>query len=369
MFLGNTVYASDLQQQKIEQLEQLLQSYIEENSILKSENQALKDELQSQKNLATDQTLVAKETCDTSASTCLDDELCEIATFKLLGKQNWKVGSYTIFVDEAKRRGLTCDVAVAEPAAKTEQEIAKQEVETAEVQTTALQRCEADLTGCSKEDLCDTATYGMVGMKNWKVGSYTIFVDEAKRRGLTCGVKSASNTSTQTVTPKASTPTLTPTTTAKQRCEANIRGCSEADLCEIATFIDGNIRKWYLFFTAKFVEEAKRRGLTCGTTTDNGIKCTAGGYRPSKGLEYMNQQVNKFVKLAKEFNYLDRNQPLLSCDLLGEDAAVIRFKDRRDGTKVILHFDDKKGRGDIVMREFRRYIYRPKNDDAPFAKY
>ena len=91
MFLGNAVYASDLQQQKIEQLEQLLQSYIEENSILKSENQALKDELQSQKNLATDQTLIAKETCDTSPSTCLDDELLKLQLSNFLANKTGRL--------------------------------------------------------------------------------------------------------------------------------------------------------------------------------------------------------------------------------------------------------------------------------------
>ena len=268
MFLGNAVYASDLQQQKIEQLEQLLQSYIEENSILKSENQALKDELQSQKNLANDQTLIAKETCDTSPSTCLDDELCEIATFKLLGKQNWKVGSYTIFVDEAKRRGLTCDVAVAEPAEKTEQEIAKQEVETAEVQTTAIQRCEADLTGCSKEDLCDTATYGIIGMKNWKVGSYTVFVDEAKRRGLTCDVAEAEPAEkTEPEISKKEVETAEVQTTALQRCEADLTGCSKEDLCNTATYGIIGMKNWKVGSYTIFVDEAKRRGLTCDVLT------------------------------------------------------------------------------------------------------
>ena len=248
MFLGNAVYASDLQQQKIEQLEQLLQSYIEENSILKSENQALKDELQSQKNLANDQTAGAKETCDISPSACRDIELCEVATFKLLGKQNWKVGSYTIFVDEAKRRGLTCDVAEVEPAEKTEPEVSKKEVETAEVQTTALQRCEADLTGCSKEDLCDTGTYGIIGMKNWKVGSYTIFVDEAKRRGLTCDVL-----------------------TVDQREQAELAEFSDTEICSKATHESSRgLRLNVDLDSEKFIREAGRRSLSCASLT-NGI--------------------------------------------------------------------------------------------------
>ena len=87
MFLGNAVYASDLQQQKIEQLENFTKLYWRKFYTEKWEPSS-KDEQQSQQNLANGQTLVAKETCDTSPSTCLDGELCEIATFKLLGKQN-----------------------------------------------------------------------------------------------------------------------------------------------------------------------------------------------------------------------------------------------------------------------------------------
>ena len=244
--MGNAGYASNLQLKKIEQLEQLLQNYIKENSILKDENQALKDELQSQKNLANDQTLGAKETCDTSPSTCLDDELCEIATFKLLGKQNWKVGSYSIFVNEAKRRGLTCDVAEIEPTEKTEPEIAKEEVETAEAQTTAIQRCEANLTGCSKEDLCDTATYGIIGMKNWKVGSYTIFVDEAKRRGLTCDVL-----------------------TVDQREQAELAEFSDTEICSKATHESSRgLRLNVDLDSEKFIREAGRRSLSCASLTN-----------------------------------------------------------------------------------------------------
>ena len=51
-------------------------------------------------------------------------------------------------------------------------------------------RCKADLSGCSQVDLCKTATYMSFGKKVWKKGFDEEFVTEAKRRGLTCEVKS-----------------------------------------------------------------------------------------------------------------------------------------------------------------------------------
>ena len=42
----------------------------------------------------------------------------------------------------------------------------------------------------SDDLLCSTATYGMTGSKRWKIGNYSEYIDEAKKRGLSCGVPS-----------------------------------------------------------------------------------------------------------------------------------------------------------------------------------
>ena len=39
------------------------------------------------------------------------------------------------------------------------------------------------------QSLCDMATYGMSDSKLWKLGTYIVYVNEAKSRGLECGVK------------------------------------------------------------------------------------------------------------------------------------------------------------------------------------
>ena len=55
---------------------------------------------------------------------------------------------------------------------------------------------------CNEAVLCELATYGPLGNKDWKVGVYRKFADEAKRRGLTCGVAET------TVRPKSTSPKI-----------------------------------------------------------------------------------------------------------------------------------------------------------------
>ncbi len=46
---------------------------------------------------------------------------------------------------------------------------------------------------CDDVQLCERATYGLVGKKKWNVGNFTLFVDEAKLRGLSCQVAELGN--------------------------------------------------------------------------------------------------------------------------------------------------------------------------------
>ena len=45
-----------------------------------------------------------------------------------------------------------------------------------------------DLSAMPDGALCRTATYGQIGKKKWKIGSFDVHVAEAKSRGLDCGV-------------------------------------------------------------------------------------------------------------------------------------------------------------------------------------
>ena len=132
--------------------------------------------------------------------------------------------------------------------------------QTAAVSTTKTPQdgCEANLKNCSKAKLCELSTY-KIGSKprGWKVGVYRKFVAEAKRRGLTCGVKTVNSSTNQTAA-------VSTTKTARDRCEADLVFCNEAVLCELATYGPLGNTDWKVGVYRKFVDEAKKRNLSCG---------------------------------------------------------------------------------------------------------
>jgi hypothetical protein len=57
-------------------------------------------------------------------------------------------------------------------------------------------------------------------------------------------------------------------TTAKKRCENDLSGCIEADLCATATYEINGLKNWKLENYQKFIDEALRRNLNCGISAD-----------------------------------------------------------------------------------------------------
>ena len=204
--------ANDQQQLKIEQLEMLLKNYMEENKALKEENQSLKDRLSLIKISKSKSKNIATPDCKDDLGACSDEDLCETATYGLVGNKKWKIGSYIVYVDEAKNRGLSCKVVEPKVIADATEGVTVREEQTTAVSDVATPDCEADIGACSAEDLCENATYGLVGDKKWKIGSYIVYVDEAGRRGLTCDVL-----------------------TADQREQAELAEFSNAEICSKAT--------------------------------------------------------------------------------------------------------------------------------------
>ncbi len=85
----------------------MLQLYIEDSLALKNEIKVLK----SSQNFKIDSETSQLETlsCEQNPSECNETELCELATHRIAGAQRgWKSGTFKKFVDEAKRRNLTC---------------------------------------------------------------------------------------------------------------------------------------------------------------------------------------------------------------------------------------------------------------------
>ena len=219
--------------------------------------------------------------CDLDPNECKISKLCEKATKSNNGQTVWNSAAQN-YVDVAKEYELTCDV-------KTENAAAKK-------------RCNDKPEVCPLEALCYRATTGSGGSKIWATGSYaSAFAKEAKKRGLTCGVKTKTAAVTKTCsveTPEAckakilctratevyrySRVWLTPyysyvkeaikrgltcgvgeattTTCSRETPEA----CSASALCKAASYTSGNSRLWFGGQRQAYVKEAKKRGLTCG---------------------------------------------------------------------------------------------------------
>jgi len=69
-----------------------------------------------------------------------------------------------------------------------EAEEAPEKTEATQIPSTAFQRCSNDLSGCSEDDLCKTATYIRASKGPTWLGDTNNSVKEAKKRGLSCGV-------------------------------------------------------------------------------------------------------------------------------------------------------------------------------------
>ena len=147
-----------------------------------------------------------KENCSINPVKCGDVDLCFSASRLLPSRVRGSPG-FKVWRDEsdaakeAKKRGLTCGVA--------------QYVKT----------CSPENIGrCKDAELCKNATVPRGNSRTWKTFKST-YLTEAKKRGLSCGVKAK-------------------TTSVKKECsESSVEGCSEDYICKIATYKDFGSQK------------------------------------------------------------------------------------------------------------------------------
>ena len=184
-----------------------------------------------------------KDPCDTDPNECKIKQLCEKATIDKDGTKSWnsEAEAYAVV---AKEYGLNCEV-------------------------NEKRHCNTHLDECTPDQLCARSTYTdpTINKKVWQNSSKK-FVQEAKRRGLDCGV---------TADAKEAIITLK---TSDVCTHSEFKGCNALELCERATW-GKNATFWYSD-TNNFVIEAKRRGLDCGVTDlkvalnceDNPTTCT-----------------------------------------------------------------------------------------------
>ena len=166
-------FAEENIEQKVKQLESLLQIYIEENAELKNKIKSLS--APSFSNLGGENKRSLNSRCKSNASSCNTEELCALATYKLNNKTMWKKGIRKTFADEAKRRSLTCGVNVKDKI-----------INTSVKNNNNYPNCNLYPAKCSPEELCNKATFKSDGQIYWKKGLMKTFVEEAKKLGLSC---------------------------------------------------------------------------------------------------------------------------------------------------------------------------------------
>ena len=305
--------AEEIKDLKIQQLETLLQTYIEENIRLKKQLEELKSAANNINVTDVEKNLNA---CKANLSSCSDEELCKIATYEDWYKKNefhWKrVGPGAKFSIEAKRRKLSCGV----PKSNEKQSPQLSEANIGDV-------CLNNLNNCDPVELCKIASY-KVGNKNYwsNNNSHKKYIEAAKRRNISCGVidlerqakkeqeeqerkeleeemkadeeeamlaaveaekkRIAEEKAREAAErkqedekqkleyeegSKSEVKSTKVQSAAMQRCEADLAGCMDEDLCAAATYITNFGKNWKLGRYTRFVEEAKRRGLTCDVLT------------------------------------------------------------------------------------------------------
>ena len=106
--------------------------------------------------------------------------------------------------------------------------------------------CDDDPSLCNKSQLCGQSLTSKSGKAEWRIDNVS-YVTEAKKRGLSCGVKAE-------------------TTSVEKTCyPTKPEVCSNRRLCFRSTEGSGSSKTWATgsYFSA-YVKEAKKRRLSCG---------------------------------------------------------------------------------------------------------
>ena len=222
----------------------------------------------------------AMSSCQKDASECSILELCEMSVTKEVSATNWNEINPR-HVKLAKSFSLDCGVS---PSANS---------------NTLTSPCDENPSACISEELCEKATYGVVGNKNWTTPQvFAEFVKEAKQRGLTCGVNS---------------------TSIDKTCSQDVLKCTPFELCKLATKKNANGKSiWSMAeYRKKYIEEAQRRNISCGVNirakndkicSQDVLKCTpselcdAATYTINKTTDWKVGAYKKYVKEAKRQN-------------------------------------------------------------------
>jgi hypothetical protein len=177
---------------------------------------------------------------------CLNSAVCVRGTRLSNGKRIWDERSkYIKYSVEAKKRGLSCGVKAISSTTKTSSV------------------CSSDnLNICLNSVVCVRGTRLSNGKRIWDERSkYIKYSVEAKKRGLSCGVKAISS-----VTKVSSVCSI-----------KNTKACNDNDVCQFSTITNAGKKAWYKsdhsFY--QYVTEAKKRNLTCGVEVSSSTTKTS----------------------------------------------------------------------------------------------
>ena len=133
--------------------------------------------------------------CEDNINQCSMIQLCKRSTYKFGETVNWsKNPNDQNFIDVAKSKGFDCGVKdekdVVTNLPSSQDKISSKSKEVTKIKT-AQERCDANISGCNKTDLCKIATLkDGLGDILWKTKTSQLkYVKEAKRRNLDCSVK------------------------------------------------------------------------------------------------------------------------------------------------------------------------------------
>ena len=223
-----------------------------------------------------------------------DESICQRAVIERNGKKTWDgTSSYQKYVDEAKRRGLSCGVGETQiatvPPAKT---------------------CNDDPNLCTTAQLCSKASKYSGGKKvwvqrAWSQGHLSEYADEAKRRGLTCGVDSNSSSVSNSIS-------------------KSLTSYSDLQLCYGATRTHKGIKSWdnRSTYSKSLITEAKRRGLSCGFSNQTAFaNITNSGV--CVGATYTSGGQKEWTKdYAKQKLVIEAKRRGLSCGVSTQTASI-----------------------------------------------
>ena len=149
---------------------------------------------------------------------------------------------------------------LAQAAARLAEIEAERESE-ADAQPAVSQQCTLNnVRACSTEQLCARGTIGLP--KQWRTnGSRLPYADEAKRKGLTCGVGVGTSTASpqsSNLSTSSSSSFASSSSSSDQSAPTNTRACTISQLCDRAT--SGYPKRW---LDNSYAERAEARMLDC----------------------------------------------------------------------------------------------------------